>query len=314
VRGDHAALVHDHHAGQLVPPADLEVVRVVRRGDLDRAGAELRVHVRVGDHRDAPAGQRQPDLAADQVAVPRVVGVHGHRGVAEHGLHPGGGHHDRVVTVAVPDRDQLALVLGVVDLDVGQRGHAARAPVDDPLGPVDQAVVEQPLEDGLHGPGQARVHGEPLPVPVDAVAQAAHLAQDLPAGLGLPLPDPLGEPLPAQIVPGQALLGQFPLDHVLGGDPGVVHARQPQRRVALHAAAADQRVHQRVIQRVADVQRAGHVRRRDHHGEGGRGRRHGFGVGTHQARRFPVRVAACFHLAGRVLGRELTGVGLGHDR
>ena len=44
---------------QVVALADLEVVRVVRRGDLHRAGAELRVDVLVGDDRDAPAGQRQ---------------------------------------------------------------------------------------------------------------------------------------------------------------------------------------------------------------------------------------------------------------
>ena len=38
VRGDDAALVHDGQARQVVPLADLEVVGVVRRGHLDRAG------------------------------------------------------------------------------------------------------------------------------------------------------------------------------------------------------------------------------------------------------------------------------------
>ena len=104
--------------GQVVPLADLEVVRVVRRGHLDRAGAERRVDVLVGDDRDPPAGQRQLDLGADQVLVALVVGVHRHRGVAEHRLGPGGGDHDRVVAVAVADRDQLAVVVGVLDLDV----------------------------------------------------------------------------------------------------------------------------------------------------------------------------------------------------
>ena len=115
----------------------------------------------------------------------------------------------------------------MLDLDVGQRGQAARAPVDDALGAVDQAVVVQPLEDGLDGAGQALVHGEALAAPVDAVAEPAHLAEDLAAGLGLPLPDPLDERLAAQVVPGHALLGELALDHVLGGDAGVVHAGQP---------------------------------------------------------------------------------------
>ena len=250
-----------------MPPADLEVVGVVRRGHLDRAGAEGGVDVVVGDDRDPPAGQRQLDLGADQVLVALVVGVHGDGGVAEHRLGPGGRDDDRRVAVAVPDGDELAVVVAVLDLDVGQRGQAARAPVDDPLGAVDQAVVEHPLEDGLHRAGQALVHREALAGPVDAVAEPAHLAEDLAAGLGLPLPDPLDERLAAEVVPGQALLGQLALDHVLRGDAGVVHARQPERVVALHPPAADQRVHQRVLERVAEVQRAGHVRRRDDDGE-----------------------------------------------
>ena len=166
--------------------------------------------------------------------------------------------------VPVPDRDQFAVGVGVVHLDVGQRGQAARAPVDDPLGPVDEAVVVEPLEDRLHGAGQALVHGEALAGPVHAVAEPAHLAEDLPAGGGLPLPHPLHERLAAQVMPGQAVLGQFPLDHVLGGDARVVHAGQPQRGVALHPPPPDQRIHERVIERMAHVQGAGHVRRRDH--------------------------------------------------
>ena len=289
---------------QVVPPADLEVVGVVRRGHLDRTGAERRVDVVVGDDRDPPAGQRQLDLGADQVLVALVVRVHGDRGVAEHRLGPGGRDDDRGVTLAVPDRDQLAVVVGVLDLDVRQRGQAARAPVDDPLGPVDQAVVEHPLEDGLHGAGQALVHREPLAGPVDAVAEPAHLAEDLAAGLGLPLPDPLDEGLPAEVVPGQALLGQLPLHHVLGGDAGVVHARQPERVVALHAPAPGQRVHQRVLERVAEVQRAGDVGRRDDDAE-----RRLAGVlrpaGREVAPVDPPLVERAFYLRGNELARQV---------
>ena len=53
--GDDAGLVHDRRHRQAVPATDLEVVRVVRRGDLECARAECRVDVVVGDHRDVPA-------------------------------------------------------------------------------------------------------------------------------------------------------------------------------------------------------------------------------------------------------------------
>ena len=44
---------------QAMALADLEIVEIVRRGDLDRARAQLRVGVFVGDDRDAAADQRQ---------------------------------------------------------------------------------------------------------------------------------------------------------------------------------------------------------------------------------------------------------------
>ncbi len=189
-RGNDAAAVHDRQVRQTVPLPDLEVVRIVGRGDLDRAGAERGVDVRIGHDRDAPAGQRQLDLDTDQVAVTVVVGMDGDPGVAEHCLGPGRHHDDRRLTAAVPDRDQLTVVIAVLDLDVRQRGHAPWAPVDDPLGAVDQSVVVEPPEDRLDGPGEPVVHGEPFAGPVDALAEAAHLAEDLAAVLLFPLPDP----------------------------------------------------------------------------------------------------------------------------
>ena len=63
-------------------------------------------------------------------------------------------------------------------------------------------------------------------------------------------------------------LHQLALDHHLRGDAGMVHARLPQHVLAAHALEADQDVLQRVVERVAHMQRAGDVRRRDDDGEG----------------------------------------------
>ena len=52
------------------------------------------------------------------------------------------------------------------------------------------------------------------------------------------------------------------LDDDLRRDAGVVGADLPQRVVAAHAVVADQHVHQRVLERVPHVQRAGDVGRR----------------------------------------------------
>ena len=109
-------------------PADLVVVAVMGRGHLQGAGAEFLLHMGIEDHRDGPAGERQLDADALQVAVAFVVGVHRHAGIAEHGLGPGGGHHHMAGTVGIGIADVVELALGVLVLDlvVGQGRMAAR--------------------------------------------------------------------------------------------------------------------------------------------------------------------------------------------
>ena len=58
-------------------------------------------------------------------------------------------------------------------------------------------------------------------------------------------------------------LRQLALDDHLRGDAGMVRARLPEHVLAAHALEADEDVLERVVQRVADVQRAGDVGRRD---------------------------------------------------
>ena len=77
-----------------------------------------------------------------------------------------------------------------------------------------------------------------------------------------PLPYPLDELLPPQVVSRQPLFRQLLFHYVLRRDSRVVHTRQPQRRVAEHAMPADQAVFDRRRQRVAEVQFASHVWRR----------------------------------------------------
>ena len=152
-------------------------------------------------------------------AVALVVGVHRDRGVTEHRLDPGGGHHDvgfGVVHRAVPERHQLALDVLVLDLEVADRGLQHRRPVDQPLGLVDQPGVVEPFEDGAHGAGQALVHGEPVAAPVHAVAEAAHLRADGAAGLVLPVPHLVDEQFAAEVLLGLAVDGELLLHHASG--------------------------------------------------------------------------------------------------
>src|SRR5690606_29748291 len=85
---------------QVVALAHLVVVEVVGRGDLHAAGAEVPVHIVVGNDGDQPSGDGQAHLPADQMPVALVLRVHRYGGVAEHGFGTGGGD-DQMITGAV---------------------------------------------------------------------------------------------------------------------------------------------------------------------------------------------------------------------
>ncbi|KAF5036847.1 hypothetical protein DSECCO2_570890 [anaerobic digester metagenome] len=308
----HAALVVDDADGfQAVLAAQLPVVHVVGRGDLEAAGAELAVHVGVGDDRDAAAHQGQDDELADHVLVALVLGVHGHGRVAEHGLGADRGHGDEARTVlkGVAQVVERGFGRGVLDLVVGQGRVAAGAPVDDVLAAVDEALLVEGDEDFAHGLGQALVHGEALAGPVDAGAQAADLVQDASAVVLLPFPDALDEGLASQILAALAFGQELAFHHVLGGDARVVRARHPEDGLAVLAHEAAHDVLQGDVQGVAHVQGPGHVGRRDDDGvvvlrvRGGLGR-----VGRETLVRLPVVEPAPFHVGGFVsLGKRLVG-------
>ena len=92
---------------------------------------------------------------------------------------------------------------------------------------------------------------------VDSVAVAGH-----------PLPDTLLELFAAQVVAVGSLLGQQALHHPLGGDAGVVLAREPQSVVAQHPAPAGQGILDGGGEGVAQVQFAGNIGRRHDDDEG----------------------------------------------
>ncbi|MNY24988.1 hypothetical protein D3C86_1587380 [compost metagenome] len=171
-----------------------------------------------------------------------------------------------------------------------------RVPVHQTLVAIDQAVLMQLDEDLADGGVQPLVQGETLARPVTAGAQAAQLAHDSTARFRLPFPDLVDKGVAAHVATsGRARGGQLTLDHHLGRDAGVVGAGQPQHGLALHPVIAGQDVLQRIVQRVTDMQRARHVRRRDDDriGVGGAVRRLG-GARREQAALFPLGVEARF--------------------
>ena len=163
---------------------------------------------------------------------------------------------------------QAALDLDLLHLEIGNRGEQFRVPVHQPLVLVDQPLAVQ-FDEHLHDRArQALVHRETFARPVAGGAEPLQLVDDDAAALGLPLPDPLEKFGAAHVAAARLLpLHQLPLDHHLGRDAGVIGAGLPQHVAAAHPLEAAENVLQRVVQRVPHMQRARHVRRRDHDGE-----------------------------------------------
>ena len=313
--------VHERDGLEPVPLADGVVVLVVARRHLEGALAEVHLDVLVGDDGDDPADRRHAHRLAHERREPWVVGVDGDGGVGRDRLGPRRRDVDVLARLRparvhdrVADGPQRARPLDVVDLLVRDDRLVVGVPVDEVVAAVDEALGVEADEHLLDGAAEAVVHREPLVAPVARVAEAALLLEDDAAVLLLPRPDVLEERLAAQRFAVDALLFQLPLDDVLGRDAGVVHAGNPERLEAAHPLVAREEVLDRVLERVAHVEPAGHVRRR--HGDHERGRPalgHRVRVGVEKAAGLPVGVPLLLdggrlvRRPGRLGGRRFGG-------
>ena len=225
--------VHHLDLRQVVAQPGLEVVGIMRRRDLHRAGAELGIGQDVvGDDRDLAVHQRQQYVLAMQMPIALVAGVHGNRGIAQHRLGTRGGDDDVLARRAddgIANLVELARRLLVHHFQIGDRGDAARTPVDDVLAAIDQPFFVEADESFAHRARHALVHGEVLARPVDGGAQPLHLLKNDAAVVLLPVPHAGDECLATDIAAVLAFGGQLALHHQLGGDAGMVGARKPQR-------------------------------------------------------------------------------------
>jgi len=175
-QNDLGLAVEDGGHWQVVALADGKVVEIMGGGDLDGAGALFRVGILVGDDGDAAADDGQDGEFADEVLVALILGVNGHRGVAEHGFGArcrDGDEAAGLVGDRVGDVPEVAADFVVFDFEVGNGGLELGVPVHQAAVAVDQALLVEGDEDFADGRGEAVVHGEAFARPVERGAEAA---------------------------------------------------------------------------------------------------------------------------------------------
>ncbi len=179
----------------------------------------------------------------------------------------------------------------VIALIVGDGGLQHRIPVHEALAAVNQAVFEEAEERFTYGPRADVVHREALAAEIARAAHGLELVGDAFLVLVLPLLHERHELLAGVVLALLALLlHQSTLDHGLRGDAGVIGSGHPQRFEPHHAMRASQDVLQRVVERVAEVQCARDVGRRDQDAVWlGLAGEHTLGVGLKGPCRIPFR-------------------------
>ncbi len=179
----------------------------------------------------------------------------------------------RTICQRIFEVPHVAVDFAVLHFEVRNRRLEMGVPVHQPLVAVDQTLFVQRDEGFGNGLDHLvliviRVaHGEAFAGPVAGRAKTPELLPDRAAGFLLPVPDPLDERIATHIAAVLAGLGKLTFDDHLRRDPRMVGARLPQHILAAHPLEADQNVLQRVVERVAHVERTGDVRRRDDDGK-----------------------------------------------
>src|SRR5262249_14206953 len=126
-----------------------------------------------------------------------------------------------------------------------------------------EVVLIKSNEDFQDGFREPFIHRKTEPSPIAGGAESLKLLDDEAAEFGFPCPHALNKSLSAKLFARRSFSHELPLDDILCGDPGMVHPRHPQHVASLHATPADQNILDRVVERMADVQGPGDVRRRD---------------------------------------------------
>ena len=269
-----SGLVENAQHFEVVTLADFKVIKVVSRRDLHAARTEILVDIFVGDNGNFAVGERQLEHLAHQVLVAFVVGVNSNGLIAEECFRTGSGNHDAFGTIhgRVADFPHVAVFFFAFDFKIGDSRLQFRIPVDQTQALVDETFVVELDERFANDGRKLVVHREVQTLPVETVAQAAHLIENRAAGELLPLPDTFDECVAADVALVFAFLLQQTFHHDLRGDACVVGTGQPHRVVARHSVVARERIHDGLVEGVPHVKNARDVGRGQLDAERGLGR------------------------------------------
>ena len=254
-----------------------EVVRIVSGRNLNDTGTELLLNIIVGENGNLAARKRKNHVLADNRSETLVLRIDRDRRIA--GERFGTRRRDADIVLVkltlraegaardgIADIPEVTVIRLVLDLVVRESRTAAGTPVYDVVAFIDEALIVKLSKDLRDGLRATLVERKALARPVGRIAEHTLLMDDRSAVLLLPFPDALDECLAPEILTALTLLAERLLDDVLSRDAGMVGTGEPKRILTLHTAPPDENILNRLIERMAHVKNARHVRRRNYYG------------------------------------------------
>ena len=147
----------------------LKVVRVVCRCDFYASGSELFVYVSICDNRDLTVGQRKLQHFSYNICISFILRIDSYGSIAEQSLRTGRCDFYEAAFFSnyrVVDVPEVACLLLIFNLCIGDGSLAYRAPVDDAASFVDPSFFIQTAEYLFYGFGTALVHCKAFSLPV----------------------------------------------------------------------------------------------------------------------------------------------------
>ena len=149
---------------KVMSEAYFEVVGIVTGSDLNRTGTELDINIVVCNNGDLTSYERQNEHLADNILITLILGVNSNRGIAQECLRSCCCEIDVSGSVLerISDMPEMTGLFLIFNLCIGDRCKAVRAPVDDALASVDEALVVVLYEYFLNCIRASLIHRETL--------------------------------------------------------------------------------------------------------------------------------------------------------
>ena len=124
--------------------ANLKVIRVVCRCDLNDTGSKFHIYILVCNNRNLTVHKRKHNGLADDILVTIICRIDSHCGISQHGLRTGRSKFyisARLSNDLVFHMPEMSCLLYVLYLCIRNRGLADRTPVDDTVALIDIALI-----------------------------------------------------------------------------------------------------------------------------------------------------------------------------